>query len=115
VHETTLVWRQTEGDGAKKSDGIQSVPTPRKSLMGTRWGPSGLQPSMSDLVDWPMDWMELLKFWLSSNIQVALNGEDLARKFAYKWEVKLIFPAPNVKLLLLNGFKDKDICSKRWG
>jgi len=110
-----MVWGQTAGDGAKKSDGIESVPTPRKSLMGTRWGPSGLQPSMSDLVDWPMDWMELLKSLHSSLIQMAQPGEDVARKFVYKWEVKMIFPAPNVKLLLLNGFKDKDICSKRWG
>jgi hypothetical protein len=59
---------------------------------------------MSNLVDWPMDWMALLKFWLSSYIQVALNSEDLARNFACKWEVKMIFPAPNVKLLFVSAY-----------
>jgi hypothetical protein len=57
-----------------------------------------MQPSMPDLVLRPMDWMELLKSWLSSLIQVAQPGEDIARKFVYKWEVKMIFPAPNAKL-----------------
>ena len=96
--ETILVRRRKAGDGAKKSDGIENVSTPRKLLMGTRWGPSELQPSMSDLVVKQMDWMKLLEFRLSFYIQVALTDEALARKFVHKWEVKMIFPAPNAML-----------------
>jgi hypothetical protein len=53
---------------------------------------------MPDLEFLPMDWMELLKSLHSSLIQMAQPDEDVARKFVYKWEVKMIFPAPNAKL-----------------
>ncbi len=76
---------QNPGDGAKKSDGIGSVPTPMKLLMGTCWDPSGIQPSMSDLIVWSVNWMELLKSWYFPYIPVAMTGEDVAWKFVWEW------------------------------
>ena len=56
-----------------------------KVINGEKLGPSGIQSSMSDLIVWSVDWMELLKFWHSSCTPVAITGEDVVWKFVLEW------------------------------